>query len=315
MRSPDGAPPRPDLGWLRHRRVEHHRIAYVHPPKPAAAPVPAAPAPGPTPAPPALDLSPPGPPAPRPAPAGRSPSAPAAPSLDLSPPIRPAAPPPSRPAPAGPTLDLTPPAAAAPGRAPRRTRSRTLPYPRLAPGTTTVLKGRERTVTLTRLQSGVGTLQLALSRADRAGDLALGLVLATTDGATHVVQRLGDALATPAHPLPLARLAGSPGRETALIDLRQVRTLERALVYGYSPSVSVLEWDGVLALTTYDGSRVEMPFDLPKLSGTVALLTLYQVHGELVLRAELEAFAGPPETAAEAFGHHYGWLGGRLPTR
>ena len=69
--------------------------------------------------------------------------------------------------------------------------------------------------------------------------------------------------------------------------------LDRFLVYGYSPTISVLTWDGLLSLTTYGGSRAEVPFDLPPLSGTVALLTGYQVRGELVLRAELEAYAGP----------------------
>ena len=53
-------------------------------------------------------------------------------------------------------------------------------------------------------------------------------------------------------------------------------------------------------LTTQDGSRVEAPLDLPPLSGAVAMVTLYNVFGELVVRAEQEAFSGPPEMAAEA---------------
>lgn len=278
MRSPDTAPPRPDLGWLRHRRVASHPIAYVHPPRPSAAP-------------PSLDLT--------PEPVPPRPPAPTTPSLDL---------------------DLRRAPAQAPARraAPRRSRPAALPYPRLARGTTAVLAGRRRTVTLTRLQSGTGALALSLSRAAAAGDLALGVVLATTDGATHVLQRLGDALATPtsaAAPLPLARLTGGPGSEGAVLDLRQVGRLQRALFYGYSPSIAALTWDGLLGLTTYDGSRVEVPFDLPPLSGTVALLTAYQVRGELVLRAELEPFAGPPEAAARAYGYSHGWLDGRLPAR
>lgn len=293
MRSPQDAPPRPDLGWLRHRRVEQRvtrPIPYVHPPRPAAPPA----------APPSLDLGPPAVATPAPvAPPAPAPSLDRTPSRDLTP-----------------SLDLTP-AAPAPA-APRRRRPRTLPYPRVAPGTTAVLQGRRRTVTLTRLQSGVGSLSIALSRSPQAGDLALGLVLATTDGATHVLQRLGDALSTPSTPggpPPLARLTGGPGAETAVLDLRQVRTLDRLLVHAHSPSISVLTWDGLLVLTAYDGSRVEVPFDLPPLSGTVALLTAYLVQGELVLRAELEAYAGPPEMAAEAYGHSYGWLDGRLPAR
>jgi uncharacterized protein involved in tellurium resistance len=170
------------------------------------------------------------------------------------------------------------------------------------------------TVTLTRLQSGVGQLRLALARGADAGDMAAGLVCQTVDGATHVVQRLGDALATPAAPLPMVRLVAEAGLDTVLIDLRQVGRLRRALLYGYSPGVAVLSWDGVVVATLHDGSRIEAPFDLPPLSGTVALLTVYAVQGELVLRSELEAFAGPPEMAAQAYGYRYGWLGRRLPT-
>lgn len=279
MRSPDSAPARPDLGWLRHRRVAAHHIEYVHPPR---HPTSNAPAPAPPEHPPSLDLG-------HPVPS----------SLDLGP------------AAAAPlALPAVGPAAVA-----RRSRERALPYPRVQPGATVVLSAARPTVTLTRLQSGIGQLRISLARGADAGDLALGLVCETTDGATYVLQRLGDVQATPATPLPLVRLAAVQGVDTFLVDLRQVRRLRRALLYGYSPAVAVLAWDGVVTTTTHDGSRVEAPFELPALSGTVALLTGYAVHGELVLRAELEPFAGPPETAAEAYGYHAGWLGGRLPVR
>ncbi len=268
VRSPADAPPRPDLTWLRHRKVERHHNEYVHPAKPAAAPVPA-----------------------------KHPAAP----LDLS--IAPAA----DPTPAAPTRPDT--AAAS------RRRFRTLPYPRVQPGAVAVLQGRARTVTLTRVQSGVGRLEVSLLRAATAGDLALGMVCQRSTGETYVVQRLGDATAAPAGPLPLARLTGNQGGETIGVDLRQVVGLQRALLYGYSPSISALDWQGVVVATTHDGSRIEAPFDLPAFSGTVALLTLYNVHGELVVRAETEPFAGPPEMAAKAYGYDYPWLEGRLPAR
>ena len=280
MISPEQARPRPDLTWLRHRRVEHAHIAYVHPPR------------SPAPATPSLDLSP-------------------APSLDLSVQATPAPRPTPVPSPPTPAAPVAAPAAVS--RASQRVRPRTLPYPRLQRGSTLVLTAAKPTVTLTRLQSGVGQLRLTLARGSDAGDLAAGLICQTVDGATYVVQRLGDALSTPAAPLPMVRLVSDGGLDTFLVDLRQVTRLRRALLYGYSPSVSVVGWDGVVVAATYDGSRVEAPFDLPPLSGTTALLTVYAVAGELVLRSELEQFAGPPEMAAEAYGYHYGWLGGRLP--
>lgn len=265
MISPETAPPRTDLPWLRHRSSR-----------------------------------------PRPAPATRA----AAPDLALPPP-------------ADLSLDLPSPAATpavtpAPTPAPvpnGRRRPERLPYPRVQPGATAVLARPHPTVTLTRLQSGVGQLAVALRPVPGAGDVEMGVLCETDDGALHVVQRLGDRTSAPApgSPLPLVRLAREDGADVVLVDLRSVRRLRRALFYGYSPSVSVVTWDGVVRAVLHDGGRLEAPFDLPPLSGTVALLTLYVVDGEVVVRAEMEPFAGPPETAALAYGYRLGWLDGRLP--
>lgn len=197
------------------------------------------------------------------------------------------------------------------GRIPR-TRERTLPYPRVARASSVRLSRKEPTVTLTRLQSGLGALAVSWRPGASAGDAAVGMVLETDDGVLHVVQALGDALRTPERPLPLVRRDPDG---TLLLDLRQVRRLRRFLVYGYSPSVTVVGWDGLLTVTTRDGSRVEVPVDLEPMSGTVAMLTGYQVHGELVLRAEDELVAGPPEQTARRYGYTYPWLDGTRPSR
>lgn len=303
---PEAAPARPDLPWLRRRRtaaapVGPSGIDYTHPRRRAAAPAPPAPAPS-------LDLS------RRAAPV---------PSLDLS---RPAAPAPSldlaRPAPTAlePSLDLSRPTAGSPrptdGR-PRRTRTERLPYPRVRPGETLVLDRSRPTVTLTRLQSGVGALRVSLLRGPSSGDAELGMVCQTTDGATSVVQRLSDppgsSLATPGSALPLVRLGTHEGVDTLSVHLRQVRLLRRALLYGYSPSDAVLPWQAVVVARLQDDTCLEVRVDLPPLRGTLALLTAYTVEGELVLRAELEPSAGPPEMAAQAYGFAHVWLDGRLP--
>ncbi len=193
-----------------------------------------------------------------------------------------------------------------------RRAERTLPYPRVARAASVRLTRDDPTVTLTRLQSGLGALAISWRPSPSAGDAAVGMVLETDDGVLHVVQALGEALRTPERPLPLVRREGD-GR--LLVDLRQVRSLRRFLVYGYSPSVSVLEWDGLLTATTRGGSRVEVPVDLGPMSGTVAMLTGYLVRGELVLRAEDELVPGPPEETARRYGYAYPWLDGRLPSR
>lgn len=169
-------------------------------------------------------------------------------------------------------------------------------------------------VTLTRLQSGTGTFALALVRAPSAGDLALGCVLQDATGAEAVVQAHGDRTAFPrASATPLVRLTARPEGDVVTIDLRQVRSLRRALVYGYSPSVSSLTWDGVLSATTYGGARIEIPFDRRPFSGTMAMVSIYDVDGELVIRSEMEELYGPPEMAAIAYGYEVPWLDGRVP--
>lgn len=169
-------------------------------------------------------------------------------------------------------------------------------------------------MTLSRLQSGTGSLEVALVRAASAGDLSLGCAYQLADGHESAVQSLGDATTGPrGAALPLLRWAGAGMRETVTIDLRQVGRLRRAMFYGFSPSVSGVAWDGVLTATTYGGARAEVAFDRPRFSGTMVLMTIYNVRGELVLRAEREEFYGPPEHAAEGFGFQLPWLDGIVP--
>jgi hypothetical protein len=71
----------------------------------------------------------------------------------------------------------------------------------------------------------------------------------------------------------------------------------------------------VIVTTTYGGARIEAPFDRPPSPVTLAMLSIYNVDGELVLRAEMEDIAGPPEAAALAYDYQLAWLEGRLPPR
>jgi uncharacterized protein involved in tellurium resistance len=185
---------------------------------------------------------------------------------------------------------------------------------RTAGAAATRLTRAEPTVTLSRIQSGTGALELVLTRAASAGDLALGCVFELADGTGAVVQQLGGATAGPPGTVrPVVRWKARPDGESLLIDLRRVADLRRALIYGYSPSVAVLSWNGVLVATTYGGARIEFAVAHPPFSGTLALLTIHNVHGELVLRAEMDEHHGPPEMAAVAWDHHLPWIDGRTP--
>jgi hypothetical protein len=309
-RSPAGAPPRRDLPWLRHRSLRSTPPTGAGAPATAAVadffsgrathhrhdPAPAAPAPAPAPtssldlSPPArssLDLSPPEPttpPAPS-APSALDLSAPAPSTLDLSSPDLPAAQPPA--VPAGP----------GPARPSRR------PVPRVTPGGRTILTPRDPTVTLNRIQSGVGTLTFDAVCSPAVGDIRIGALYQLADGTSSVVSRAaGIPTAPPGARRPV--VLGQLGEyDRLVVDLRQSRSLARLLVYAFSESGRELAWGGTLVGTTFGGARVELPLDLGAHLGPIALLSLYNVDGEYVLRAETEKVDGPVREVARRYGY------------
>lgn len=255
-------------------------------PAPAPAPVPA-PAPAPVSSPGArpvgnpLDLS--APPA-----LGSNP-------LDLSTPVaRPASPPVARPA-SGPIR---------PAVEPRRARS----------GPPTILSPKEPVVTLTRIQSGVGLLRIEAACSSAVGDLRLGAAYQLGTGTSSVVQLAGGPpTAPPTGNRPV--ISAERGQFEALtIDLVQSRSLERMVVYAFSDSGSVVNWGGTLLLSMFGQARVELPLDRPPSPRVAVLLSLYNIDGEFVVRAEMEEFAGSVRDAVTSYGFdRIAWLDPRTP--
>jgi hypothetical protein len=307
MRTPEHAPPRDDLPWLRRRTL---RTAAVDARAPMPVPAPLAPAPAAKaqPADTSLDLS-------EPAPA--APAAPAAgagvqrsdTSLDLSParptmPAPSAAPAPSMaPAPRTTSVVPTPPAApAAPGFRPRRT----------SPGAPTLLTPQQPTVTLTRVQSGVGGLTITAATSVGDGDLRLGCAYQLRSGASSLVQAVsGVTVAPPGSRRPVIR-ASRDRFEAVHLDLRQVGDLDRAIVYLFSHydavrvqppgTKAMVPWSGVLSSETLTGARIDVPLRRDPGPGVLVALSVYNVEGELVLRAENELLVGSVRDAVRAFG-------------
>jgi len=324
LSSPLTAPARTDLPFLRHRR---------RPPAAPAAPVSAASSPAlpeflhgtssrhqrpgtPDPQHPAerspLDLS---------APAPRDTPGPGA-SLDLSAPAPRDAPGPgasldlSAPAPRdtpGASLDLSAPA---PSRAAGATPPavRTYAPPRAQAGAATILTAKAPTITLTRVQSGVGALQIELACSAEVGDMRLGCVYQLRSGLSSVVQHAsGVPTAPPGSRRPV--LTGLRDEfEELLFDLVQVRELDRFVVYAFSASDSELKWGGTLVVSTLGQARVELPMDGPASAGVLVLLSVFNVAGELVLRNESDRIAGTVRDACVAYGFdRIAWLDARTP--
>lgn len=296
VHAPDRAPARTDLPFLRHR-------ARFRPP--ATAPVATAGSAG-------LDLS---TPAARPAaPATAGGSA----SLDLSAPAaRPAAP-----AAAGgsASLDLSaPPArpaapATAPAAATAASRRVARPLPRARSGERTLLTPKAPTITLTRLQSGIGVLTVEAACSPAVGDLRIGAAYELADGHSSLVSRAGGMASAPRNSRRPVIVARAEQHERLVVDLRQSRQLDRLVVYGFSESGGRLNWGGTLVLGTAGGARVELPLDRPPSGGVTVLLSIYNVRGEFVVRAEMENVTGSIRNAVQAYGFdRISWLDDGTP--
>ena len=185
---------------------------------------------------------------------------------------------------------------------------------RVTAGTPAVLSPKHPAVTLTRLQSGIGTLSVEAACSNTVGDLRLGAAYVLSDGHSSLVQYITGHTAAPAGSTRPVIVAGHARYEQLLIDLRQVPSLDRLLIYGYSQGGGMVSWGGTLLATTPTGVRVELPLDRPAARGVLVLASIYNAAGELTIRAEMELFAGPTRDAVTAYGFdRIGWLDPATP--
>ncbi len=233
-----------------------------------------------------------------PAPAASSPAA--ADPLDLS----------SRPAAASPSVPASAAAAPPTPRGPALTRRQDR---RVGGREQILLSVKEPTVTLTRVQSAVGHLTIEAVCSAEVGDLRLGAVYQFRSGGTSTVQHAGGNRFAPSSRRPVI-VAGSEEYERLSVDLRQIRDIERISVYAFSESRTPLVWGGTLVLDTFGGGRLELPLETLYQSTVAVLLSLYNLDGELVIRAEMESIVGDVREAARAYGYdRIAWRDDRSP--
>jgi len=170
------------------------------------------------------------------------------------------------------------------------------------------------TVTLTRVQSGVGTLQFEAVAAG-VGDLRLGCVYQLRSGRSSTVQHnTGRRYAPPDETRRPILLAARGEYERIEVDLRQVSELERFAVYAFSGDGRQLRWGGTLIATTFGGDRIEMPIELPASDAVAMLATVYNIRGQLVLRSEMDLVATSIRDACRGYGFdRITWLDDAAP--
>lgn len=222
-------------------------------------------------------------------------------------------------APPSPTssLDLSDPPAAETGPAPSLPTPRVRVHPdrRIAADGHQLLSVTEPTVTLTRIQSGIGQLSIQAVCSPEVGDLRLGAAYELRDGGTSTVQVIGERRFGPSVSRPVL-VAGRDEYEHLGIDLRRCQELRRLAVYAFSESRAELVWGGTLVVATYGGARIELPLETLHRGRVAVLLSLYNLDGEFVIRAEMETIldGGDIREAARAYGYdRITWRDDRLP--
>jgi uncharacterized protein involved in tellurium resistance len=236
--------------------------------------------------------------------------------------VAPAQPAPTVSAPGG-DLDLSTPAptpatvSAAPAAADRaepKSPARVRPVRRVGPGPATILSPKAPTAALTRVQSGVGVLTIEAACSAAAGDLELGCAYQLTSGASSLARAGHNATLTVANSKRPLITVERAQFEHLIVDLSLVTSISRMVVYAFSAQSAVLNWGGTLVITTFGQSRIEIPIDHPPSADTLAIASLYNVGGEFVIRAELEAIPGTLRDAAIAFGFdRISWLDAQTP--
>ncbi|MCW2644713.1 MAG: hypothetical protein JWP07_822 [Pseudonocardiales bacterium] len=184
----------------------------------------------------------------------------------------------------------------------------------MAPRGRTILSRKAPTVTLTRTQTGIGTLTFEAAVSPEVGDLRLGVAYQLRSGLSSTVQVTGgNRLAPPRSRRPV--LVGAHERyERISVDLRQSPDIERLAIYAFSESRAQLKWGGTLIVTTFAGAKIEVPLEQLPAGEVAVLMSLYNIKGEFVLRAELETIAGSIREAARAYGYdQISWLDDRTP--
>ncbi len=164
-----------------------------------------------------------------------------------------------------------------------------------------LLTVHDPTVTLTRVQSGVGALEVEAVCSPEVGDVRLGAFYQLRSGGTGVVQLAGGSRFGPSSRRPVVA-ASHEEYEGLSIDLRQITDIERIAVYAFSESRAELTWGGTLVVSLFGGGRLELPLETLYAGRIAVLMTFYNLDGELVVRAELETVVGDVREAARAYG-------------
>jgi hypothetical protein len=174
--------------------------------------------------------------------------------------------------------------------------------PRTRPGIRTILTRTAPTVTLTRIQSGVGILTFETARLDAVGDLHLGCAYRLRSSLSSALHDIGTPTTAPPDSTRPVIIFEPVQQNRFTLDLTQSRDIDRLVIYAFSGGRTPPSWLVTLVATTFGQARIEMPLGQLPPQGVVVLMSLYNIAGEFVLRAEMDEIAGTTRDACAAYG-------------
>jgi hypothetical protein len=146
----------------------------------------------------------------------------------------------------------------------------------------TVLTTADPVARLSRLQSGIGAVVLALRTPGLP--VSLGALWQTQDGRSgQLVPTPGTTATAPAQDRPVLLLSGT---DRLVIDCRQVRRLRRLCVYGTVTPLVPVTWTGNLTISTTGAATAVIPLEAAPGAGVMPLCTVVLLDGRLYVRAE-----------------------------
>ena len=201
------------------------------------------------------------------------------------------------------SLDLSTPAPTAPRRAVAPPVQRRAPRREAPSGRQTLLSAGAPTVTLSLLQSAIGTLRMTAACSPQVGDLRLGCAYSLADGHASTVQHEGGNRTAPPDARSPILQAQHQEFSSIVLDLRHITSVQRLTCYAFSGSHVPLSWGGTMVVKALGETSIEAPLELPGPSPVAVLLALYNVGGRLVIRREMQPFATTPKAACLAYGY------------
>lgn len=155
----------------------------------------------------------------------------------------------------------------------------------------------EPVVELSRMQSAAGGIEAKVAVANPA-EVVLGLVFETADERESLVlPGLSQQGPDPRRPIFRATSSG------VAVNLRRVPDIHRLLLFAVPTRPSKQLPSGTVTLTTYGGTRLEIPLIAGPTLGAQALISGYVVEGRLVLRAEHDPYSGTLQQVCAAYGY------------